>query len=401
MTIDTDSPSPTSAADSRGAGAPGPADLDETTGWTDWVSVARRLGEALAPGVAQRDRDGELCLEAFDDFRSTGLTAALVPVEFGGGGAPHREVAAALRELGRHDPATAVALSMHTHLVATQVWRHHQGMDAERVFRKVVDDRAVLLSTGASDWAPSNGTVRRVDGGYRVTATKTPVSGCGAGDVVVSSARWDDAPDGPQVIHFSVPVGADGVSLERTWDTLGMRATGSDTVRMDDVMVPDAAVSLMRPADGWPGLLNVVVIAAMPLILSAYLGAADEAVRLACAAVRDPSDPISQQLVGEMLDAHTTAVDVVDAMVRAADGLAFEASAPDAARALSRKTVAAEAMVATVRLGLEAVGGRAFSRTSDLERLYRDVHGSLFHPLPRARQARFTGRVALGLDPLG
>ena len=38
-------------------------------------------------------------------------------------------------------------------------------------------------------------------------------------------------------------------------------------------------------------------------------------------------------------------------------------------------------------------------RSSDLERLYRDVHGSIFHPLPRAKQVLLTGRMALGLDP--
>jgi alkylation response protein AidB-like acyl-CoA dehydrogenase len=367
---------------------------------TDWVSVARGIGRDLASGVGQRDREGELSIDAFVRFRESGLTAALVPVEFGGGGAAHSEVAAALRELGRHDPATAVAFSMHTHLVATQVWRHLHGMDAERVFRKVVDDRVVLLSTGASDWAPSNGTVERVADGYRVSAVKSPVSGCGAGDVVVGSARWQDAPDGPQVIHFSVPVGAGGVSIERTWDTLGMRATGSDTVRMVDVFVPDAAVSLVRPADEWPVLLDVVIVAAMPLILSAYLGAADEAVSLAIGAVRDPADPVSEQLVGEMLNAHTTASDLVEAMVAAADDLNFTATDAAASRALSRKTVASDAMVEAVRLAVEVVGGRAFSRHGDLERLYRDVHGTLFHPLPRARQTRFSGRVALGLDPL-
>ena len=40
-------------------------------------------------------------------------------------------------------------------------------------------------------------------------------------------------------------------------------------------------------------------------------------------------------------------------------------------------------------------------RSSELERLYRDVHGCLFHPLPRAKQTHFSGRVALGLDPVG
>ncbi|WP_369028784.1 acyl-CoA dehydrogenase family protein, partial [Nocardia farcinica] len=94
--------------------------------------------EALRPGVAERDRNGRLSTEAFDRLRAAGLTAALVPVEFGGGGATHREMGAILRELGRHDPSTAVAFAMHSHLVAAQVWRHRHGMDASAVFGKVV-----------------------------------------------------------------------------------------------------------------------------------------------------------------------------------------------------------------------------------------------------------------------
>ena len=41
------------------------------------------------------------------------------------------------------------------------------------------------------------------------------------------------------------------------------------------------------------------------------------------------------------------------------------------------------------------------TRSTDLERLFRDVHGCVFHPLPRAEQVRFTGRVSPGLDPIG
>jgi hypothetical protein len=33
--------------------------------------------------------------------------------------------------------------------------------------------------------------------------------------------------------------------------------------------------------------------------------------------------------------------------------------------------------------------------------LLRDVHGAEFHPLQEKRQHRFTGRIALGLDPVG
>jgi alkylation response protein AidB-like acyl-CoA dehydrogenase len=369
------------------------------TSATDWIAIAEALGAELAPGVRDRDRTGELSTDAFDRFRVSGLTSALVPAELGGGGATHADLAAVLRTLGRDDGPTAVALAMHTHVVATQVWRHLHGMDATKVLRKVADDHAVLVSTGASDWVGSNGQARAVDGGYVVSARKTPVSACEVGDVLVTSIRWDEAPDGPQVLHCSVPLAADGVQIERTWDTLGMRATGSHTVVLDDVFVPDGAVSLARSADTWAPIWNIVLGSAMPLIMSAYLGVADAAVDL----VRDggtTGDAHEHQVVGEMMNAHTTADDVITAMISSADNLQFANTNAHAAATLSRKTVATRALVDTVDLALEATGGRGYLRSSDLERLHRDVFGAQFHPLPRAKQTRFTGRVAMGLSPV-
>jgi acyl-CoA dehydrogenase len=366
----------------------------------DWIGVAREVGEAVRPGVAERDRTGQLSELVFESLKAEGLTAALVPTELGGGGASHAEMGAVLRELGRHDPATAVALSMHSHLVAAQVWRHHHGLDASAVLRKVAVDRAILVSTGASDWVGSNGRAEQVEGGFRVNARKGPASGCEVGQVLVTSIRWDDAPDGPQVLHCAVPFSADGVSIELTWDTLGMRASGSHTVVLDDVFVPDAAVALIRPADQWHPVWNTVIGAAIPLIQSAYLGVADAAVEAAMATVAGRSEPHVHQLMGEMLNAHTIATDVVAAMFADADDLRFANTDDIAARMLSRKTVATEASIDTVRLALEVTGGLGYTRRSDIERLYRDVHGCLFHPLPRAKQTQLTGRVALGMSPV-
>ena len=120
----------------------------------------------------EHDRNGTINVEAFDTLRTNGSTKALVPVEFGGLGATHAEMGAMLRSIARSDPATAVTLSMHSHLVAAQVWRHHHGLDATATFSKVVDECAILVSTGASDWVASNGSARRVDGGYRVSAAQ-------------------------------------------------------------------------------------------------------------------------------------------------------------------------------------------------------------------------------------
>lgn len=363
------------------------------------LARAALAGADLAPGVAERDRTGDLPAVVVDRLRAAGLTTMLVPADNGGGGHTHEAAGAALRALAAHDPATAVTLSMHTHLVAQQVWRHHQGLDASAVFAKVVDG-AFLVSTGASDWLGSSGTARRVDGGYRVTARKAPASGCEVGQVAVTSVRWDDAPDGPSVLHCSIPLSAEGVSIERTWDTLGLRATGSHTIVFDEVFVPDAAVPLVRPADVWHPVWTVVVAAAMPLIMAAYVGIADAAVEAALALCDGRDDPATVQALGAMANAHVTAEDGLAGMFVAAEDLRFAATDALAGRVLARKTVVADAVIATVRLAIEAVGGRAYGRTSDLERLLRDVHGANFHPLPRTRQLLVTGRVALGLGPV-
>lgn len=177
-------------------------------------------------------------------------------------------------------------------------------------------------------------------------------------------------------------------------------ATGSHTVVLDDVFVPDGAVALVRPADEWPTIWNVVLGTALPLIMAAYVGVADAAVRQAVEAVTGRSEPHVLQLVGEMLNAHTTAADTVAAMFADADDLQFDATDEHSSRTLSRKTVAADAVIETVRLALEVTGGFGYTRSSEIERLYRDAHGCLFHPLPRAKQTTFSGRVALGLSPI-
>ncbi|MFF0527461.1 acyl-CoA dehydrogenase family protein [Nocardia amikacinitolerans] len=367
---------------------------------TDWIERARSVGETLRAEVADRDRSGEISAPAFDLLRDAGLSAALVPVEFGGSGATHRDMGEVLRELGRHDPSTAVAFAMHAHLVATQLWRHKHGADATPLFQKVVGG-ALLVSTGASDWVGSNGRAERVDGGYLVHARKAPASGCEVGTVLVTSVRYDEGPDGPQVLHCALPLSAPGVRIEKTWDTLGLRATGSHTVVLENVFVPDSAISLIRPADVWPPLLNVVIGAAMPLVLAAYLGIADGAVDTALALVSGRDDPHIVQLVGELANAHTTAADLVEAMFTGSADLEFANTDACAARTLSRKTVAADALIETVRLAIETVGGVGYSRSSELEMRYRDVHGCLFHPLPRAKQILFSGHVLLGHTPLG
>jgi len=366
---------------------------------SEWLRAAEDLAALLRANAAEADAAGEFAAESFAAVRAAGLTAMLVPAAVGGGGASFRETCAVLAELARACPATSLTLSMHSHLVAAQVWRHVRDLPAPALAK--VAGGAVLISTGASDWLESSGTSQRVDGGYRVTARKSPASGAPAGDVLATSFRHD-GPDGPQVVHGSVPFAAEGVSIERTWDTMGMRATGSETVVLDDVFVPDAAVALVRPAGVWHPVWATVLGVALPLIMSTYVGVAEAAATRAVEIARPrAARPDIAPLIGRMGNRLTVARDTVRAMIDAADDLHFDNTLAHATLSLTRKTNATEAVVDTVRLAMEACGGQGFSRTAGLERLYRDVHGSWHHPLPAAQQELFSGRVALGLDPAG
>lgn len=365
-----------------------------------WVVAARKLAPQLAERSAQHDRDGTFVADCFDELRAHGFMSMMVPASLGGGGATHEEACAVLSELARGCPSTALSFSMHSHVVGAQVWRHHHDLPAP-VLGKVAASQTTLISTGASDWIESSGNAVKVDGGFRVSARKMPASGCPGGDVLVTSICWDDAPDGSQVIHCSVPFAADGVSIAPTWDTMGMRGTGSDTVVLDDVFVPDESVALIRPAGVWHPVWSVVLGTALPLIMSVYAGiaelAAERAIELAA---RRAERPDVAQLTGRMLNRLAVGRDTVRAMIDASDNLHFDNTPEAAAAALTRKTNATEACIDTVRIALEVGGGPAFGRQNGIERLFRDVHGALYHPLSATRQERFTGRMALGLDPL-
>jgi alkylation response protein AidB-like acyl-CoA dehydrogenase len=363
-----------------------------------WIAKAEEVAAAASESAAAFDESGDFVHPNFDLLRDAGLLSMLVPADVGGGGATHAEACAVLATLARGCPATSLALSMHTHLIAAQVWRHHRDLPAP-VLAKVADQQLVLVSTGASDWLESNGSAEKTDAGFRVSGRKAPASGAPAGDILVTSIRWE-GPDGAQVLHAAVPFSTEGVSIVETWDTLGMRATGSHTVVLDDVVIPEAAVSLIRPADEWHPVWSTVVGAAMPLIMSSYVGVAEAAAERAVAlAGRRAGRPDVAAVVGRMLGRLTAAKDSVRAIIDSSQDLRFDNTLEHAAMTLARKSTATAAAIDTVSLALDAGGGAAFARGSGIDRLFRDVQGARYHPLSTDRQERFTGRVALGLDP--
>jgi alkylation response protein AidB-like acyl-CoA dehydrogenase len=367
----------------------------------DWRAIPRDLGPGFAGRASSHDANDSFVAENYVELKAYGAFSAGVPVDLGGGGATHAELCALIRELAHSCGSTALALSMHTHLVAATLWRRRQGQPVDGLLRRIAAEQLVLVSTGASDWLESSGTAERVDGGYRVSGRKIFGSGSPAGDLLITSAILDDPAEGPTVLHFPVPLGGPGVAVMDNWRSMGMRGSGSNDVVFEDVFVSDGAVSLRRPMGKWHPFYNVISTVALPIVMAAYVGVAEAAREVALQQVqRKRSDPDLWYLVGEMENALATGQMALEGMIELCDNYAFPPDNATANGVLIRKTIAAEALITAVDKAAEAVGGGSFVRANPLERLVRDIRGARFHPLQAKRQHRFSGRVALGLDPV-
>jgi alkylation response protein AidB-like acyl-CoA dehydrogenase len=146
----------------------------------------------------------------------------------------------------------------------------------------------------------------------------------------------------------------------------------------------------------------VISTVALPIVMSAYVGVAEAAREAAVQLLqRRRDDQDVWYLVGELDTALTTGQMAVRAMIELCNNYAFTPDVATANAVLIRKTIAAEALIASVEKAVEAVGGAGFLRTNTLERHLRDIHAARFHPLQAKRQQRFSGRFAFGLDPSG
>jgi acyl-CoA dehydrogenase len=368
---------------------------------TDWSAVVRELGPRFAARAAGHDAHDSFVADNYAELRDRRVFSAGVPAELGGGGASHRELCDMLRTLAHSCGSTALALAMHTHPLATAAWRwRHEGAPVEGFLRRVAAEELVLATSGGSDFLAGSGTAVKVEGGYRVTARKVFGSGAPGAHVFMTMAIHDDPVDGPAVLHLAVPLDAPGVKVSDNWRTLGMRATGSNDILLDNVFVPEAAVGARRPPGRWTQVFFVIYGIAFPLIYSVYLGVAEAARDLALReAGRRRQDPIVQALVGEMDNELFTARLTVRRMIEIADS---DRLGPESTNEmLMGRTVAARAAMRTVDKALEVAGGGGFYRALGLERLFRDVQAARYHPLQEKPQALFTGRFALGLDVNG
>jgi acyl-CoA dehydrogenase len=364
----------------------------------NWDEIADTAAVTLEARAAYHDTSGAFVAENYALLKEQRLFSAGIPVELGGGGASHAQVCSIVRRLGRSCGSTALSFAMHSHPVGVNVFKYRRGDDrAGTALAKISADELVIAGTGANDWLASNGEATAIAGGYRVTAHKRFVSGGPGADLFVTSAVFA-GDDGPEVLHFAIPMASEGIEIQRNWDTLGMRGTGSNDVIMTDVFVPAAAIVARRPVGTWHPMWDVIVPVALPIIVSCYVGLAEKAAEMAIdSAMGKPWQAVA---IGEMKTELAIAQMALANMIDMVDDYAFDPDLAITDAIVTRKAVAARGVRNVVETAAEVVGGGGFYRGHPLERIVRDVRAFHFHPLPERIQQSFSGRLALGLEPI-
>lgn len=344
--------------------------------------------------------------ELVDEIRRRGGFALSTPVELGGHEAPLALQTQVYEALGRLDGP-----------VAWNVWNGNLGFSAA-----LLDERAVgEIWDGTGDPFIANsarvtGSLAPVDGGYVLHGRWDIVSGIDNADWVALFAivLVDGAPrmhpHGAPDVRCCYLRRAD-VQVLDTWHTTGMRATGSNSVVVDGVEVPErraidpfAPARVDRPLYRLPAF-TLASSGVAPIVVGMARAALDELIGLAATKPTDTGQVLAershaQHEIGRMhaaLDAATLLLlDATGALDAAAiDGRAITGT--DRARLRAAMSHAGEVSRDVFSTCHRLAGTSAIVEGSAIERIVRDGTVATQHALLSPTHLDLHGRLLLGL----
>jgi len=331
----------------------------------------------IRPVAAAADREQSFPEDVWDGLAEIGVTGLTTPAAYGGFDADETTYALVNEELAYGSLAVATALSVHCLATSCIAAFGSEGVRAEWL-PEMVDGRPVGAFALSEPQAGSNPrgmttTARREGDEYVIDGEKQWITNGERSGVVVVFAKADPDDDG-SITQFLVPKDADGLTVGKKEEKLGLRASDTTALQFDGVRVPER-YRLTEEGAGLAAALSVlttgrVAIAAQAVGLAQ--SALDEAVEYA--QEREQFDrPISEfQAVRHKLADMAT-------RVQASRLLTWEAARTlergDDARAAASmaKYFASESAVDVSNEAVQIHGGYGYTTDYPVERLYRDA----------------------------
>jgi alkylation response protein AidB-like acyl-CoA dehydrogenase len=360
----------------------------------------------FAQTAEQYDRSAAFPFANFDRLAEAGLLSLTVPRKFGGGGAGLSEALAVIGGIARGEPSTALVLAMQYAMHATIGGRDWPDQIVERLHRDAVAGVSLInalrvepdLGTPARGGLPAT-VARRTDSGWRLSGHKIYATGIPILSWLAVWARTDE--EEPRVGTFLVPAKAAGIRIIETWDHLGMRATASHDVILEDVEVAhEHAVDVRLPKE-WSRPDAAQMSWATLTVAALYDGIARSARDWLVDFLRNRK-PANLGAALATLPRMQEAVGEIETLLAAnARLLRSAASDVDAGRPLAPgesgmvKTVLTNNAIAAVEIALKLTGNHGVNRRNSLERHHRDVLCARIHTPQDDSVHVAAGRLAL------
>lgn len=376
--------------------------IDETI-----LARAKAAAEDIAPLAARIETERGLPSPAVEALVRCGAFKLLVPKVFGGAEAHPATFVAVLDQIARADGsagwcamigATSGLMSVH--------------LDEDIAREIYARDDAVTCGV----FAPM-GRAEKTDGGYRVSGRWPFASGSahsqwrmGGAIVMGPTGPAELLPSGAPDVR-SVLFRADETRIIDTWDTCGLRGTGSHDIEASDVLVPSSRTfSLLtgKPKHAGYTLPFFGVLAAG--VAAVGLGIARAAIDTFVTMAKTKTPPGSKRTLAHR---ELVQLDVAKAEAKLLSARAFlleavsDATPADGAtppslalRARLRLAAchAAEESAAVTALMYQAGGGSAIYAKSPLQRQFRDSHVVTHHVMVSPTAAGLAGRILLGVE---
>jgi alkylation response protein AidB-like acyl-CoA dehydrogenase len=361
------------------------------------------LTELLPDELLERFRDrakgyderNEFFHEDLAELKAQGYLGMFASQDDGGLGFGLEQAARAQRRLATAAPATALAVNMHLVWTGVAHLLHERGDDSlHYVLAEAVAGEVFAFgnSEAGNDSVlfDSNTEARPLpDGGYSFTGTKIFTS---------LSPAWtrlgifgkDTTGEAPALVHAFITRDTPGYTIKDDWNTLGMRASQSNTTVLNGVVAPAGRVFRKLPVGPNADPLIFAIFACFETLLAAvYTGIGERALQIGVATVQRRTskktgkpysqDPDIRWRIADAALAMDGLYPQVDAVARDVDALVNH-GAQWFPQMVGLKIRATETAKTVVDLMIRVSGGGSYFAGNELGRLYRDVLAGIFHP---------------------
>lgn len=199
--------------------------------------------DKIAPVAGDNDKSAKFPLELFKELADLGFLGTPIPEEYGGAGFDYISHALVAEELGRVDSSMRGAYSVQVSLVGLPIFKFANEEQKKKYLPKLTSGEwigcfGLTEPEAGSDPAGMLTTAREDGDHYILNGQKTWITNAGIADLAIVYAKTDMEKGAKGITAFFVERGTEGYSTSDLHDKLGLRASNTGEIFLEDCRVP-------------------------------------------------------------------------------------------------------------------------------------------------------------------